>query len=64
MAAACLQGDVVRRLGKENLMTTIVPQLRLLTAVIGTSRTFRDVRPMSAIVGNPDIQPRTLDGRD
>ena len=43
MAAACLQGDVVRRLGKENLMTTIVPQLRLLTAVIDPKRSSSPV---------------------
>jgi hypothetical protein len=26
-------------------------------SVIGTTRTFRHIRPTSAIAGNPDIQP-------
>jgi len=37
--------------------------LHLLTAAFGTTRTFRDVRAMSAIEGIPDIERTELNGR-
>ena len=37
---------------------------RLRTSLIGTSRTFRDFRSMSAIVGNSDIERAAPKVRD
>jgi len=38
--------------------------LRLLAAAFGTEPTFPDVRAMSGVAGNSDIQQIALKGRD